>query len=276
MQPINPFDLPSVKLSELNQLPKNTAIYFAIDAQNRILYIGQASNLAARWKNHHRTFQLQEIDKDSAVRIAWQTWNQEGLDEAEKYFIQTFHPSLNGSEVKAPKIIPSEFILRNFLKTMSRRLIIIGIQPQGEKDLPHVHLKYDWTNCSSRGTAAKIREFISNNKISNTSFKIRRKPYGRIYGMVFRPGSREQKANARENRSYNNHWYMACNGVMLHVTPCSHYKQLKEASHTRLLAGVKMKAVSNLHFENLSQIHTYYFSGLNCFEFDPVKLLWTK
>ena len=68
---IDPLELPSVPLSELKKLPECSAIYFAIDAGRRCLYIGQATNLLARWKNHHRIYQLAEKDKESPVRIAW-------------------------------------------------------------------------------------------------------------------------------------------------------------------------------------------------------------
>ncbi|WP_348252453.1 GIY-YIG nuclease family protein [Trichocoleus desertorum] len=54
-----------------------------IDSNHRILFVGQAVNLLTRWKNHHRIYQLGEINKDYPVRIAWQTWNQDSLEEAE-------------------------------------------------------------------------------------------------------------------------------------------------------------------------------------------------
>jgi excinuclease UvrABC nuclease subunit len=60
---LDPLAMSSVELDNLNQLPDCSAIYFAIDSQNRILYIGQAVNLLTRWKNHHRIYQLQEINR---------------------------------------------------------------------------------------------------------------------------------------------------------------------------------------------------------------------
>lgn len=84
---IDPFKLPYVDLLDRKNLPNYPAIYFAIDSQNRVLYVGQATNLATRWKNHRRVYQLQEINKDSLVRIAWQPWTLEDLSEAERYFI---------------------------------------------------------------------------------------------------------------------------------------------------------------------------------------------
>lgn len=97
---IDLFQLPSVYLSDLKKLPDCTAIYFVLDSKNRVFSIGQATNLGARWINHHREYQLEEIDKDYPVRIAWQVWNEEGLSEAEKYLIKAFQPLLNGTKVK--------------------------------------------------------------------------------------------------------------------------------------------------------------------------------
>lgn len=120
--------LPSLSLSQRISLPECPAIYFALDSRNRVLYIGQATNLVARWKNHHREYHLEEIDKDYPVRIAWQVWNEEGLNEAEKYLIENFQPLLNGTEVKSPLTIPSEVVLRDFINVFSRRLIVIVFQ----------------------------------------------------------------------------------------------------------------------------------------------------
>lgn len=272
---IDPLQLPSVHLSELKNLPNCTAIYFVIDSRNRILYVGQATNLSARWKNHHREYQLGKINKDFPIRIAWQVWNKDGLNEAEKHLIKIYQPLLNGTQVNLPVTVPSELIVRGFLKTFSRRLILIGVQPKNADELSNIYLKYDWTDCSPRGTAAKIKEFIQQNKDKNTSLKIRRKPYGRIDAIeIFRPGSRAQKVNARRNRSYNNHWQMACNGVVIHITPTEYYKDIKLKTDSKELAGIKLRAVTKLAFAEMSSRYSHEFSGLSCFEQDLMPLLW--
>ena len=274
---IDPLKMPSVDLDNLNQLPDCSAIYFAIDSQNRILYIGQASNLLARWKNHHREYQLQEINQDYPVRIAWQVWNDEELNEIEVYLIKNFQPLLNGTQVKSPQIVPSEFVFQNFLREFYRRLIIIGFKPQTSQELPHIHLKYDWTDCSPKGTAAKIKNFIQENNNINTSFKIRRKPWGRISGPEdFQIGSRAQKALARQNRSYNNHWEMACNGVIISITPTDNYKQIKSITNFQKLAGVKMRTIPEHDFKRMSNQYPYDFADLSCFVDDLVPLLWIE
>lgn len=275
MTSINPLELPFVHLSEIKKLPNSTVIYFAIDSEHRILYIGKAANLAARWKSHHRQYQLEEINKTSPVRIAWLIWNSNDLDEAEKRLIKYFQPLLNNTQVESPAIIPSEFILRDFLKVFSRRLIIIGIKAKMTNTMPHVYLKYDWTDCSPKGTAARIKNFIRQNKNHNTSLKFYWQKYGRMRsGEILRPGSREQKVLARQNRSYNNHWEIACNGVILHITPTDYYKELKQIAHFSYLAGVKLLSLNDVGLSQMASKYPYEFSGVSCMFSDPIPLLW--
>ena len=163
---IDPFKLPSLKLFQLKELPPCVAIYFAIDEQQRVIYVGKTKDLNERWKNHHRMPNLQEMDKDSPVAIAWKPWNTEGLDEAEKYFISAFQPLLNGTKVMSPEIIPSEVILKEFLGKFKNKLIILGIN---KAQLPEVILKYKWAKPLS--AVDKIKEFIKESNKKNTSLK---------------------------------------------------------------------------------------------------------
>ena len=92
----NSFDittLPSLCLSRRRELPRTSAIYFAIDSLGQVQYIGQSTNLRHRWASHHRQFQLQAID---SVRIAWlQCDDVLLLPEIEKILITWFEPPLN-------------------------------------------------------------------------------------------------------------------------------------------------------------------------------------
>lgn len=274
---LDPLQLPSVSLANRKQLPTCAAIYFAIDASNRVLYVGKAKNLAARWKNHHRLYKLEEIDKESPVRLAWQAWNQEDLGEAERSLIVNFQPLLNNTEVETPAVIPSEVVLRDFLKTFSRRLVILGIEPKTPDKLLNVHLKYDWTDWSSKGTAAKIKEYIKQNQDKNTSLKFKRHTYSRFDSFAietFRPGSRAQRTTARQHRSFNNHWEFACNGVIIHITPVHSYREYKKQTQVVKLAGVNFRAITQEAFAEAHKSNDYEFSWLSCFTGDPVPLLW--
>jgi hypothetical protein len=274
---LDPLQLPSVSLADRKQLPTCAAIYFAIDAHNRVLYVGKAKNLAARWKNHHRLYKLEEIAEESPVRLAWQAWNEEGLGEAERSLIVNFQPLLNITKVETPAVIPSEVVLRDFLKTFSRRLIILGIEPKTPDRLLNVHLKYDWTDWSSKGTAAKVKEYIKQNQDKNTSLKFKRHRYSKFdsfAGEIFRPGSRVQQTTARQHRSFNNHWEFACNGVIIHITPVDSYREYKKKTQVVKLAGVNFRAITQEAFAEAQKSNNYEFSRLSYFTSDPVPLLW--
>ncbi|NES72881.1 MAG: GIY-YIG nuclease family protein [Okeania sp. SIO2D1] len=274
-----PLQLLSVSLADRNQLPTCSAIYCAIDASDRILYVGKAQNLAARWKSHHRLYKLEEIDKKSPVRIAWKAWNKEDLTEAEKRLIRNFQPLLNNTKVETPTVIPSEDVLRDFLKTFSRRLIIFGTELKSSDQLLQVHLKYDCTNCSPKGTATKIKEYIKTNKDRNTSLKFKWHSYSKFddfAGEVFRPGSRAHKKRAREHRSYNNHWELGCNGVVIHITPVYWYSEYKKKTQKLKLAAVNLPAITPEAFSEAQKSNDYEFYRLSCYVSDPVPLLWSK
>lgn len=65
---VNPLALPSVPLEDRLQLPTEPCIYFAIDSQNTVQYVGRAKNPRSRWQGHHRRSQLEEM---GGVRIAY-------------------------------------------------------------------------------------------------------------------------------------------------------------------------------------------------------------
>lgn len=94
-QTINPLELPSISLEMRSQLPTTPSIYFAIDSQGVIQYIGRSINPRQRWVDHHRFEQLDEIGQ---VKIAWLPVSEEDLlDEIEEALIEYFNPVLNGT-----------------------------------------------------------------------------------------------------------------------------------------------------------------------------------
>jgi len=90
--------LPSVPLGNKSSLPQSSGIYFAIDSLGTVQYIGRTNNLNQRWTQHHRHYQLSEID---SVRIAYLTADTDLLPSIEAALIQWFNPVLNGSDIKA-------------------------------------------------------------------------------------------------------------------------------------------------------------------------------
>jgi hypothetical protein len=93
-QAINPLSLPSVAVADRKQLPETPSIYFAIDAQDVIQYIGRSVNPRQRWQQHHRIGQVQEC------RIAYFECDGTLLDEVECALIEYFNPPLNWAAVE--------------------------------------------------------------------------------------------------------------------------------------------------------------------------------
>lgn len=95
---------PSVAFEHRQDLPAIPAIYFVLDAQLAIVYIGEASNLQARWtgKNHHRAPQL----RGGNYRIHWTHAPDDTVarKSAEQQAIEYFQPLWNRTEVPADEM----------------------------------------------------------------------------------------------------------------------------------------------------------------------------
>ena len=96
-------DLPYVCFSDLWLLPNASGIYFALNSDGDVLYIGLAKNIAKRWLNHHRLTDLQEFNCN---RVAWQLCDEASLELSERDALLKFRPLLNGVAMRrtvAPK-----------------------------------------------------------------------------------------------------------------------------------------------------------------------------
>lgn len=89
---INPLALPSVPLEDRRQLPTDPCIYFAIDSQNAVQYIGQSNNVRRRWAGHG---QKQHLEKMDGVRIAYWQVQPSLLKGFEEILIEKYCPPLN-------------------------------------------------------------------------------------------------------------------------------------------------------------------------------------
>ena len=277
-------ELPYVDLTQLELLPTCSVIYFAIDSQNRVLYVGLSVNLPQRWKTHHRLYQLKEIHEENPVRIAWLVWTEKDLSTAEKYFINRYQPLLNGTKVKIPQTIPSEIILRELLEQIRLLTVVIGIHPATNNKLTTVYLKYNYENSGTNGCAITIKKFKKDNKNRGSNLRIKRSKYGEYrVGWNMRPGSREHKKISRIKSSYNNHWKIACNGVIIDITPTNkdNFKLLRsyENSKWRKLAGTKLRTVNNFQCFEYLDFSNYFkreHSNLSIMISDPIPLLWVE
>lgn len=93
--------LPSVALQNKSELPAIACIYFAIDSQGVVQYIGRSVNSRARWMSHHRYKQFHEM---GGIKIAYlQMTDSKMLAEVEAALINWFQPPLNGSPVVGVK-----------------------------------------------------------------------------------------------------------------------------------------------------------------------------
>lgn len=51
---IDVMSLPFVFLSSKENLPTTKGVYFAVNVNDEIVYVGKASNFLERWENHHK------------------------------------------------------------------------------------------------------------------------------------------------------------------------------------------------------------------------------
>ena len=88
--------VPSLPITERSKLPNTAAIYFVFTLDNKLLYIGQTSNLRQRWAQHHRYQQF--IEASSQTRIGWFAFGEEFKDsllDIEKELIESLSSEHN-------------------------------------------------------------------------------------------------------------------------------------------------------------------------------------
>ncbi|HYX13478.1 MAG TPA: helix-turn-helix domain-containing protein [Nostoc sp.] len=102
---VNPLSLPSLPLEWRKALPDCAGIYFAIDSNDAVQYIGRSNNIRLRWVQHHKNQQLTKI---SAVRLAWlEVSDKSLLAPIEEALIKWFDPPLNRGIIVTPCYIKS-------------------------------------------------------------------------------------------------------------------------------------------------------------------------
>lgn len=123
--------LPSVAFEHRQDLPAISAVYFVLDAPRTIVYIGEASDLQARWagKTHHRAPQM----RGGGYRIHWQAVAEEARKQVEKDAIAYFQPLWNRTEIPADEM---KEIIR-YIHNVARHR---GMDP---RDL-HCQILKDW------------------------------------------------------------------------------------------------------------------------------------
>ena len=253
--------LPTLSLQERDRLPSCPAIYFALDSSDRVLYVGKATNLQSRWRDHHRFDQLNRTHKRTAVRLAWFDCSSciAQLSAMETFYIDRYKPLLNGTQVPAKKIIPSEIVLQDSLRKLAPHLLIFGIMPVSEnRKLPTVSIRYINTLSGTRITALLRRTFKTSND----------KPSGLHWTQFIR----------RKDGSW---WRTKCNGVAIELGPwlslSSPLSSLSEAAHSCTLAGIEIQALQGAQLEAILAEFPYVaesYPGITALKADPIPLLW--
>ena len=86
-------ELPYVTPDALPTLPAISALYFVLNANNDVLYVGQSRNLRQRWYMGHG--RIQQFREAAFQRIHWLPLDIEDLVFTESEAIAYFAPSIN-------------------------------------------------------------------------------------------------------------------------------------------------------------------------------------
>ncbi|MFB2970417.1 helix-turn-helix domain-containing protein [Aerosakkonema sp. BLCC-F183] len=111
---VNPMGLDSIPLGERKKLPEIACIYFVIDSDDQIQYIGSTINLKIRWAGHPKYQELNDC------RISWLPITEASYLEAiEAQFIAKYRPPLN--KHNNPLVVDTKS--PNFKEKFSRLII---------------------------------------------------------------------------------------------------------------------------------------------------------
>ena len=115
-------------LNSRELLPENSGIYYVLDENCIIWYIGQAKNLRNRWtgKTHHRFYQLQK-ERKKLFTIYYELVAESQLNALGRQRIEQYNPQLNGTKVKNKKLHPTETLLRETLVSIAPYSFILGV-----------------------------------------------------------------------------------------------------------------------------------------------------
>ena len=169
-------NLSKVSLETRDLLPEYSGIYYVIEENNTVWYIGKAKNIRERWqgKGHHRIYQLKN-QKQKHFSIYYEQVDFSQLDEREQQQIQKYHPHLNNSPVKSKKLRPTETLFRETIATISDFAFILGVEsPRREVkdkigiewlinkkilDLPIIHICLDMNNFKEQFNIDSVNEY---------------------------------------------------------------------------------------------------------------------
>lgn len=131
--------LPHISLKSRTLLPEESGIYYVVDEKSIIWYIGKAQNLRSRWTgdSHHRLDQLQKQRKKQFT-IYYELLPKSLLDLIEQQRIELYSPQLNGTQVKAKKLRPTETLLRETLFSLAPYSFVLGVESPRKQNLKFI------------------------------------------------------------------------------------------------------------------------------------------
>ena len=251
-------NLLQVNLETKELLPEFTGIYYVVDENNMVWYIGKAKNLYKRWqgKSHHRIYQLKQL-KHKSFTIFYKKNSLSQLDSREKLQINKYNPHLNNSPVKNKKFRPTETLFRETINKISDFAFILGVEPPRREvkdrigisrliqeqllDLPVVHICLDSVAFQSLFNPDSINE---QEALFKTAF-----------------GTRKAYANKWE--AFPEQYYLISrlifNGYIIEVTYFSiwiGYKNI-EINREYIQTEIAQESIRTLTAESLAEIKQY-------------------
>ncbi|MBV9385657.1 MAG: GIY-YIG nuclease family protein [Chroococcidiopsidaceae cyanobacterium CP_BM_ER_R8_30] len=274
--------LPCLSLSQRNNLPECPAVYFAVDSKNRVLYVGKAINLLARWKDHHRLEQLSIINRRNRVVIAWLSCsnNQKALADTESYFINFYQPLFNRTSVPVKKITPAETALRQTLcKLVALDVVVMGFEQALDSSLPIVHLKYPFSILKNDTTIGGLSSKSNTGAVSNV---IRANNKRKSTNSKWQEYERRKIGQAKVRK-----WKTKCNGVRINLSPWEASKgvylyffpRLGENTIIQTVAGIEIPTLIESELANILNRYPFVkgnYPRISVLEHDPIPLFWSK
>lgn len=89
---------PRIPIAQRRELPTCSAVYFVLDAQDVIIYIGATANMLQRWRQHDGLDRFGNL----ADTIAWQETPKDQLARLERLAISEHKPAFNRRLVSYP------------------------------------------------------------------------------------------------------------------------------------------------------------------------------
>jgi hypothetical protein len=110
--------LPDIPITQRLKLPECHAVYFVLDNDHRVHYIGATINLRQRWQNHKK---LKLLSNPNEYRIAWLEVHPDYIRATEDQLISGLCPPLNGyglaTERRRALGMPEPTSVRNYFAT---------------------------------------------------------------------------------------------------------------------------------------------------------------